>query len=496
MPITAEALGPFSRHVSDVPEAQAYFDQGLQLLYAFAPGSAARSFHEASMRDSTCAMCWLGEAWAWGPYLNGPMSAPDAPRAYYAVSRAAAVADEHGASDVERAIIDAMAVRYDATHAPDGRRALDERYAAAMATVWERFPDDQEVGTLYGEALMLLEPRRGRWDIEKPEVQRIHRVLEQTLELDITHPGACHLYVHATEPTTRPEKAEGCAEYLGQSIPGASHIQHMPSHTYNRIGRWGDAVRANIAAWHSDLKAREGKGFAIYPSHNLHMLLFAASFDGQGGVAVQAGKDYGKVQDGGQFYHVLTLLRFGRFEEILALDEAPDGAIFRGLWDFGKGYAHLRTGDDILARAYLEKVRQAAQATDSFRGHSATQLMSVVGGILEGEILRSTGNLEAGIAVLEAAVEAEDGLRYDEPEPLNFTARHWLGALLLEAGRPSEAEAVYRASLEDHPNNGWSLLGLEQALRALGRDADADAAHAEYESAWARSDHWIQASRY
>ncbi|MEQ8329345.1 MAG: hypothetical protein RH859_02655 [Longimicrobiales bacterium] len=496
MPITWEALGPFSRGVSDVQEAQDYFDQGIQLLYAFAPESAARSFHEAAMLDPTCAMCWFGEAWAWGPYLNGPMGPADAPRAHYAIRRALEVADRHEVRDVERAMMEAMAVRYEPEHDADRRRTLDERYAEAMADVYARFPDDLEVGTLYGEALMLLEPRRGRWDIDKPEVRRIHEVLEHTLSLDIRHPGACHLYVHATEPTIRPEKAEGCAEFLGQSIPGASHIQHMPSHTYNRIGRWGDAVRGNIAAWHSDLKAREGKGFAIYPSHNLHMLLFAASYDGQGGVAIQAGKDYGKVQDGGQFYHALTLLRFGRFEEILELENPPASGTFRGLWDFAKGYAHLRTGDPILARAYREKVAAVGREEGQFRGHSNEQLMGVVGGILEGELLRHDGRLGEAIAVLEAAVEVEDGLRYDEPEPLNFTARHWLGDALLEAERWSDAEAVYRASLEDHPNNGWSFLGLEKALRAQGRDVEADDVQRAFDGAWARADHWIQSSRY
>ena len=496
MPVTWEALGPYSRSVSDVKEAQDYFYQGLQLLYAFAPESAARSFHEASKLDPTCAMCWFGEAWAWGPYLNGPMGPDDAPRAHYAIGKALETADAHGASDVERAMMEAMAVRYEPEHDAERRRTLDERYAEAMAGVYERFPGDLEVGTLYGEALMLLEPRRGRWDVAKPEVQRIHEVLEHTLRVDVTHPGACHLYVHATEPTQEPGKAEGCAEYLGASIPGASHIQHMPSHTYNRIGRWGDAVRANIAAWHSDLKARQGKGFAIYPSHNLHMLLFAASYDGQGGVATQAGKDYGGVQDGGQFYQALTLLRFGRFDEILALEHPPEDGIFRGLWDFAVGYAHLRTGDPILARAYLEKVKAVGREDGQFRGHTNEQLMGVVGGILEGEILRGEGRLDDGIRVLEQAVEIEDGLRYDEPEPLNFTARHWLGALLLEAGRHAQAEAVYRASLDDHPHNGWSLHGLEEALRAQGRDADADEVHAEFEEAWARADHWIQSSRY
>jgi tetratricopeptide (TPR) repeat protein len=500
MPLAPAGLGPLSRPVTTTsPEAQAYFDQGLQLLYAFTPPDAARSFREAQKRDADCAMCYFGEAWAWGPYLNGAMREADAPRAYAAIQKALELAPQH-ASPVEQAMIEAMAVRYEPAHDADRRRALDKAYAEAIGEVYRRYPNDLDVGTLYGEALMLLEPRRGTWDIAKPEVQHIHQVLEEVLALDITHPGACHLYVHATEPTVEPGKAEACADFLGNSIPGASHINHMPSHTYNRIGRWGDAVRANIQAWHSDLKSEIGEGFAIYPSHNLHMLLFAASMDGQGGVATQAGKDYGKLMDDGQFYHALTLLRFGRFDEIIAMqDNAPNAPLLRGIWDFAVGYAHLRTGDVAAARTHLAAVRSAADgaaADTNFRGHPADQLLGTVGGILGGEILREEGDLAGAISAQETAVSWEDQLRYDEPEPLNFTARHWLGATLLEAGRATEAEAVYRASLVDHPNNGWSLLGLEQALRAQARDVEADEVHAQFEGAWARADHWIQTSRY
>lgn len=500
MPLVKAGLGPLTRPITtSLPEAQAFFDQGLQLLYAFTPPDAARSFREAWKRDPDCAMCYFGEAWAWGPYLNGAMGAADAPRAYSAIRRALELAPDH-ASPVEQAMIAAMAVRYEPSHDPERRRVLDEAYAEAMGDVYRRYPTDLDVGALYGEALMLLEPRRGTWDIAKPEVQRIHQVLEEVLAVDLTHPGACHLFVHATEPTTEPGKAEACADFLGNSIPGASHINHMPSHTYNRIGRWGDAVRANIQAWHSDLKAEIGEGFAIYPSHNLHMLLFAASMDGQGGVATQAGKDYGKLMEGGQFYHALALLRFGRFDEILAMQEhAPEAPILRGFWDFAVGYAHLRLGDIEQARMRLVAVRNAAEETpddQNFRGHPADQLLGTVSGILEGEILREEGDLTAAIAAQQAAVVWEDQLRYDEPEPLNFTARHWLGATLLEAGRPADAESVYRASLEDHPNNGWSLRGLKLALQAQGRDDEADLVHAQFEGAWARADHWIQTSRY
>ena len=489
-------LGPFTRPITtSSPEAQLYFDQGIQLLYAFAPGDAARSFREAWKRDPNCAMCYLGEAWAWGPYLNGPMTAADAPRAYTAIQKAVELSDVH-ADDVERAIILAMATRYEAEHDPERRRELDEAWASAINQVYEEHPGDLDAGFLAGESLMLLQPRRGRWDVEDPEVQEIHRVLESVLAQDITHPGACHLYIHATEPTEKPGKAEACADHLGSSIPGASHIQHMPSHTYNRIGRWGDAVRANTDAWHSDLKAEHGEGFAIYPSHNLHMLLFAASNDGQGAVAIQAGKDYADLMDGATFYEALTLLRFGRFDEILELRDAPEGTIFRGLWDFAKGYAHLRTGDEGTARWYLHKVRTAMEENPEaqFRGHTAEQLLGVVSAILEAEILRVDGDVDRAIQVLREGGRIEDELRYDEPEPLNFSIYQWLGHALNQAGRHQEAEEAFRHELDKHPHNGWSLFGLEQALRARGREAEANAVHGEFEKAWARSDTYLRAS--
>ncbi len=490
----SEALGPFSRPVTtSSSSAQAFFDQGVQMMYAFTPLRAARSFRQAQREDPGCAMCFWGEAWAWGPYLNGPMGPDDAPRAHEKIMKARELARQ-AASDVERALIDAMATRYVPTHDPErGRKALDSAYARAMADVYRAHPGDLDVGTLYGESLMLLEPRRGRWDIDKPAVRKIHGVLESVLALEITHPGACHLYIHATEPTVKPRKAEACADHLGEAIPGASHIQHMPSHTYNRIGRWGDAVRANLAAWHSDQRAEAGLAWAIYPSHNLHMLLFAASMDGQGAIAVQAGRDYGKIVPDGNFYEAMTLVRFGRFDEILMLDDPPSGRIQRGFWDFARGYAYLHRDEPARAEAYLERVQRAARmpGNEVFRGHAAANLLGVVAGILEGEILRHEGDIDRARRVLEAAVRVEDGLRYDEPEPLVFSARHWLGDLLLDAGKNEDAEAVLRAALEDHPMNGWSLLGLETALRNMGREAEADATARQFEQAWARSDTWI-----
>lgn len=493
IPLHKTALGPFTRKISSSnAEAQAFFDQGFQMMFAFAKLDAVRSFREAWKRDPACAICYWGEGWAWGSYLNGPMSKEQAPFAFAATQKALSL--EKTAAPEERALIEALRVRYVKDFDPKTRRDQDQAYAEAMRAVHEKYPDDLDVATLYADALFLLEPRRGRRDLNAPNVQRLHGVLESVLARDARHPGACHLYVHATESTSKPDKAVACAEYLGSTIPGASHINHMPSHTFNEVGRWGDSVRANLAAWHSDLKAAVGEGFAIYPDHNLHMLLYAASMDGQGAIAMRAGKDYAK-NTGDTMYEVLTLVRFGRFEEVLAVTKRPERAVPAGAWDFAQGYAHLRTGEADFAKAYLARVQKVAETSKAeFREHPAARLLGVLAGILDGEIARDAGDMPRAIAAFERAVALDDELQYDEPEPLPFPARHWLGAALLDAGRYADAERVYREDLDDHPHNGWSLLGLRQALEAQGTtspEVDADLT-----TSWSRSDTWIRASRF
>ena len=492
IPLLSKALGTFSHPISSKhAEAQAFFDQGFQMMFAFARTDAIRSFRESWKRDADCAICYWGEAWAWGSYLNGKMEPEDSPFAWAAVQKALALKGR--ASPIERDYIDAMAVRYVKDFDPEKRRQQDEAYAEAMRKLSEKHPADLDAATLYADALFLLEPRSGRRDVEAPNIRRLHGVLEGILARDTKHPGACHLYVHATESTTRPEKAEACAEFLGKSIPGASHINHMPSHTWNEVGRWGDSVRANLEAVQSDQKAAYGEGFAIYPDHNLHMLLYAASMDGQGAIAIQAGRDFAKRRDA--MYHALTLVRFGRFDEVLEIRTRPTRTIPGGFWDFAQGYAYLRTGQVDMAKVYLGRVRKGAETPkETFRDHPASRILGLVAELLDGEILREEKQLDAAVAAFEKAVAHDDALEYDEPEPLPFPARHWLGAALIEAGRHADAERVYREDLEQHPHNGWALLGLQQALRAQGKadpDVDADLA-----KSWSRADTWIRASRF
>ena len=493
IPLYTTGLGPFTRKISSANvEAQRFFDQGFQMMFAFAKLDAVRSFRESWKRDPSCAICFWGEAWAWGSYLNGPMSAEHSPFAYAAAKKALALRDK--ATPKERDLIDAIQARYVKDFDVKTRVEQDKAYAEAMRKLYEKYRDDLEIGTLYGDALFLLEPRRGTRDVNAPNIKRLHGVLESVLERDPKHPGACHLYVHATESTVRPDKAEACAALLGRTIPGASHINHMPSHTFNEVGRWGDSVRANLEAWHSDQKAEFGEGFAIYPDHNLHMLLYAAAMDGQGAIAMQAGRDYAK-RTNDSMYEVLTLVRFGRFDEILEVTKRPEREVPGSVWDFAQGYANLRKKQDDFARVYLARVQKTAETSKAeFRGHTAKNLLGILAGILEGEIARAAGDLPAAIAAFQRAVAADDALDYDEPEPIPFPARHWLGAALLEARRPADAERVYRDDLKDHPHNGWSLLGLRQALKAQGTSAPE--VDKDLQASWSRSDTWIRASRF
>ena len=491
----AAGLGTSNRSISSPSaEARAYFNQGVQLMYAFAKAEAGRSFREAQRRDPECAICYWGEAWAWGPYVNGRMTAAEAPRAYSAIQKAAVLAERH-ASPKEQAYIEAMAVRYVERFDPADHGRADRAYADAMARVAERYPDDADASTLYAEALFLLLPRPGAFDIADPVVARLMRVLEGVLARDVRHLGACHLYIHTTELTAEPERAAACAEHLGTAMPAASHLNHMPSHTWTRMGRWGDAVDASVRAWESDRKSASGEAFATYPAHDLQMLVVAGCMDGQAALAIRAGQGLTTLA-GDPMYHALALVRFGRFSEIgAALGPRPAADISGGVWDFAHGYARLRRADAAGARQFLERVSTTANSsTATFRFHPARTLLGVLAGILEGEIERAEGRLPEAVAAFEKSVTLDDALVIDDPEPLPFAARHWLGAALIDAGRFAEAERVYRADLARHPHNGWSLVGLQRALHAQRkptRSVDED-----LRRSWARSDVTLKASRF
>jgi tetratricopeptide (TPR) repeat protein len=493
-------LGSYSRRISTrSAEAQRYFDQGLRLTYGFGHPEARRAFRAAIRADSGCAMCHWGLAWALGPYINGPnMDSSTAVQAHAAAQQALVLAST--ATPVEQALVEAMGARYASVPTRANRRKLDSAYVSAMRDVVRRFPRDLDAASLLGEALMVLRP----WDQwtrvgdPQPGTEEVLRVLESVLRRDIRHPGACHHYIHATEASRQPERAAACADLLGRIIPGASHIPHMPSHTYMRIGRYGDAVRANQQARLADQRAEHGSAPGIYVAHNTHMLAGSASMDGQSAIALQAAADLTRESPAAAYYHRAVLARFGRWKELLDLPSPTTPLVNVGMNAFGRGMAHLGLARADSASSYLRTLDGVIAGTaDSlrFRGHAQKALLGIARGILAGEIESRAKRYDAAIAALRAAVPLEDSLRYDEPEPWPIPVRHVLGAVLLEADKPADAEATYREDLRVHPGNGWALAGLERALRAQDKLVEADGVAREKERVWTRADVILLGSR-
>lgn len=496
-----EALGIYDWKIStSEPRAQEYFKQGMQLRWAYNVNEAARSMAEARRIDPNCAMCYWGEAFALGSFLNGHMTTEKGARGRKAILKAVELVDGN-TSTMEKDLIMATLVRYpenwttEIGNDKEKRHSTYQAFADNMAEVYNNYPTDHDIAAIYAQSLFMLEERRG-YRAETPALNRLHNVLTGVLEENISHPGACHLYIHATESTANPGRASACADKLSDAVPVASHIQHMPAHTYNRTGMWGKNVTTSIKASQSDIMAKSNKGFSYGASHNLHMLLFGASYDGQGAVAIQAGKDYRKLTDMAP-YETLTQIRFGRFEDVLNNTNTPEDVYSLALYKFAKGYASLKMGNSDMAKEIEEYLFDAAEGdlgSQYFRGDYKSTLVTIVAYILQGEIKMIDGDLDGAINSYTAAVTAEDTLGFSEPGPLPFSAYHWLGAALIEAGNFSEAESIYRKELEIRPHNGWSLFGLKEAL--AGQNISDPAINMDLKNSWARSNLFITSSRF
>jgi tetratricopeptide (TPR) repeat protein len=268
----------------------------------------------------------------------------------------------------------------------------------------------------------------------------------------------------------------------------------MPSHTWNEMGLWHDAVRANTKAWHSDQKAASGEGIAIYPTHNLTMLYYAATMGGESATAIQAAKDLAKLNKNTAMLS-LALVRFGRFDEIKALTESPTGIINISMYDFAQGYAALKDGDIAKAKETANALWELTETTNArFRFHDGKDILGTMAGILEGEIAWDEGSMEAALEAFQTATEYYDNLNYDEPEPLPFSPRHWSGAAYLEIEEYDKAAETYRQDLEDHPHNFWSLFGMLQALGLLGQYDSV--IYQDFEKTSQHADIWLSNTKF
>jgi Tetratricopeptide repeat len=504
---------------TDVPEAQRYFDQGLILAYGFNHAEAGRSFREAATRDPECAMCWWGVAFVAGPNINTPMDPAALPEAYAAAEKAVALAG--GVTPAERAYVQALAKRY-VVPAPADRAALDAAYADAMREVVRQYPDDLDAAALFAEAMMDQHP----WDYWNPDgtpqpwTPEIVATLESVLQRDPNHIGAIHFYIHATEASPDPGRAAPYADRLGSLVPGAGHLVHMPAHIYIRVGRYHDASIANIHATKADNSyvtqcRAQGVYPLVYVPHNHHFLSAAASMEGWSAMALEAARNtdakthhelMGEPGMGAlQHYSLIPLymaVRFGRWDDILATPAPPADLLYpTGIWHYTRGRAFAATGRTDEAMQELAALRVVAadpklEKVTIWDVNPAVNLLHIADHTLRGEIAAAQQQWPLAIGELREAVRLEDALRYQEPADWQYPVRHSLGAVLLAAGRPRQAEAVYREDLRRNPENGWALFGLAQSLRAQGKTREAAAVDARFRTAWQHADITITASRF
>jgi tetratricopeptide (TPR) repeat protein len=503
-------LGSHHKRISTrVPATQQYFDQGLRLVYGFNHAEAIRSFTRAAELDPTCAMCYWGIALAYGPHVNAPMDSASGVAAYAAAQKALALKSHATAS--ERAYIEAVAQRYEADP-PTDRARLDTLYSRAMERVANTNANDLDAATLYAESLMDLRP----WNYWRPDgtpypgTNEIVRQLERVISRNPNHPGACHYYIHAVE-AVNPQAAVSCAERLARLMPGEGHMVHMPAHIYIRVGRWNDAIQANQHAIHTDEVFIEGQHpvgvypLAYYP-HNIHFLAFASTMAGRSAQAIEvsntltskvnldAARQVGLLQEMLP-YHALTLTTFGKWDDVLAEPLPPGDIRFSyAMAYYARGVAHAAKGQWAEAQAALDTVTAINAATPE--GADGKTALSIAVHALSGEITTRRGDLDAGTNHFREAAKIEDAGLYFEPPKWYYPIRHSLGAALLKAEQNAEAEKVYREDLQRFPENGWSLFGLAQALRAQGKNTEAAAAEARFRRAWASTDVTLTASRF
>ncbi|CAH0998907.1 hypothetical protein LEM8419_00210 [Neolewinella maritima] len=496
-----------------------YFNQGMVLAYGFNHAEAARSFYYATRLEPDCPMAYWGYAYVLGPNYNAGMEPNNYPRAYAAVQQAQELAKTKG-TPTEKALIGALAQRYSAD-APADRSHLDEAYAAAMREVWERFPNDAEVGTLLAEALMDLHP----WDLwdkagePRPWTPEILELLDQVLLLDPDHPGANHLYIHAIEASHTPEQGLVSARRLaGGLVPGAGHLVHMPSHIYIRTGHYHEGSLANREAVKVDSNyittcRAQGAYPLIYHPHNYHFLAATATLAGHSEWAIDAAKRIARHADNdlvtipalGLLQHFYTvpdyvLVKFGHWDEILnALDVRRDLTYPKLIRHYARGMAQL--GKDNIAAAREELAALQALLPDPtidslvIGVNSARNVASIAERVLAGEIAAHAGELDEAAEILGEAVAIEDALNYMEPPDWFFSVRHHLGAVLVDAGRYREAVEVYEQDLHTFPKNGWALHGLQAAYRGLDEQVQEAAVSERIAEVWATADVELEGSR-
>jgi len=493
-------------------DAQLWFDRGLVWTYGYHHEEAIACFKKALEHDPGSAMAQWGIAYAAGPNYNmewrhfdpaGKAAALGA--AYDATQAALALAGK--ATPVERALIEALPARYPQREPIEHQEPWNDAFADAMRKVYRAHPDDLEVTSIFAEAILNRTPWK-MWDLTSGGVAEgagtleAREVLERALSQDpaaMRHPGILHLYVHLMEMSPFPELALRAADALRTLVPDAGHLIHMPTHIDIQCGHYHDVLVDNQRAIVADRKYLEQVGamniYSAYRVHNYHFAIYGAMFLGQYAPALAAAEELiattpeellrlpsPPMADFVESYLSMkqhVYVRFGKWREIIAQTLPEDRDLYcmtTASIHYAKGVAHASSGEVAEAereQALFRETRVRVPESRLLHVNKCLDLLAIAEAMLQGEIEYRKGNVDAAFAELRRAVALDDSLPYDEPWGWIQPTRHALGALLFEQGRFEDAEAVYREDLglggklsraTIHPDNIWSLHGLDQCL--------------------------------
>ncbi len=478
-------------------EAQKFFDQGLTLIYGFDFGAAVRSFERAANLDPRSSMPYWGIALASGPNYNRPTPGPGQEKAAYQAIQTARKLSS-GASDEERAYVEALARRYSLEEKPDFGR-IAQSYADAMRDLYHRFPDDPDVAALYAESLMDLHP----WQLwrndgtPRENTPEILQVLERALHRWPKHVGLNHFYIHAVEGSRHPEDALASARLLETLVPACSHLVHMPAHVYFRTGYYAEAVRVSESAVGVDNSEyqhdQDGSGvFLGYIHHNLIYLAASAIMEGDydqaySALAALASSARSELYE---TYGLLLPLRFGQWDRVLAVPP-PDGKAqaVRMFWRYARGVAFaakFRIGEAVEESHEMDQEYARIAPGRAFGSffNDWTALHTIARDILDARIELARHHLGRAVADFKSAVQTEDNLAFDDLPDWYYPVRESLGSALYRAGRFKEAERVFREDLNRTPRNPRSLFGLWKTLQKQNRVAEAENARREFTASW------------
>ncbi|MDQ8185704.1 hypothetical protein [Pelagicoccus sp. SDUM812002] len=505
-----EGFGNYERPISTTSaDAQTWFNQGMQLLYGFNHDEAIRSFQAAAEADPAAALPWWGIAYANGININDPMMTDERSKAAREAADKALSLIEN-TTPVEASLIQAVSARYEYP-APEDRSSLDQAYADAMEKAYAKHPNDPDVAALFAESLMDLQPW-DYWDNEGNPRKRILEIvgaIEHAMELEPVHPGANHFYIHATEASQDPDRAEKSADLLRTLVPGSGHLVHMPSHIYVRVGRYSDAVDSNSQAVEIDRayfkQAPEPTNYIVYYAHNLHFLAYSAMMSGRYQDAMTAARDLERevpepalkelafLIEGIMPTTFHVMIRFGKWEEILEQPAYPDyRLVSNAVRHYARSIANSALSRTQEARSEMAAFDEAMTAVPEewyIFNNPVANVLPIAKAMIEGELLYREGKHDEAFAILRKGIAAEDALVYDEPPGWMLPVRHALGALLMEQKRYAEAEDVYREDLARNRDNGWALLGLQNALRAQKKNTgEAINLSGQLAEAWIKAD--------